>query len=628
MEDRAVLDLPDLLRPDDVLVFNDTRVIPAQLEGRRGEASIGATLHKRHDLRAWWAFVRNARRVRVGDTVEFGGGVEAVCEEKGSDGALLLRFGGEEPVELLLTPRRDHAAAALHRVASGRSMRPMRRTIRPCSRRARARSPRPTASLHFTPRLLAALDAAGIARETLTLHVGAGTFLPVKADDTADHRMHAEWGRIDAATAERLNAARAAGGRIIAVGTTVLRLLESAAGEDGLIRPFEGDTAIFITPGYRFKAVDGLMTNFHLPRSTLFMLVSALMGLETMQARLRPRDRERVPLLQLWRFEPAAAAGSRLGRSTPSTIVAARCAPPALARAPATSRQRACIASSSDHPPDLRCEHSRPPQARQFFAQPVMPHPRQVAGLVEADRAHQQRHSAGERVEHRVAAAMGDDQRGMLHHRTIGQEGGGVMDVEACRLRLAQPAAMRQHQRGPGFAAGLGQRAPQLEVAAEQGAHAGEHQRLVRLGKGKRLVGQLLGTAQGTDRDEGEGPWARQVQFRHHLRDLHRAEAVLQAGDGPDPEAFGPTGNHLVLPAAERICDAPRAPVLAVGLRLVGPVEEGQGNARCRVDRDRAGQPDEGQAKRLGEEKAGRLHLVADDGLGPERLQPVAPAVA
>jgi S-adenosylmethionine:tRNA ribosyltransferase-isomerase len=142
----------------------------------------------------------------------------------------------------------------------------------------------PTAALHFTPELMAALDEAGVTNETLTLHVGAGTFLPVKADDTGDHAMHAEWGRIDANVAGRLNKARTAGGRIIAVGTTSLRLLESACGDDGLIRPFEGDTAIFITPGYRFKAIDGLMTNFHLPRSTLFMLVSALMGLERMQA--------------------------------------------------------------------------------------------------------------------------------------------------------------------------------------------------------------------------------------------------------------------------------------------------------------------------------------------------------
>ena len=282
LQDRTLLDLPSLLRAGDVLVFNDTKVIPAQLEGRRGEASIGATLHKRHDLRAWWAFVRNAKRVRVGDTVTFGGGVEAVCEEKGSDGALLLRFGGEEPVEVLL-----HRAGTMPLPPYIASKRPIDASdaedYQTMFAAADGAVAAPTASLHFTPRLIAALDAASIARETLTLHVGAGTFLPVKADDTAEHKMHAEWGRIDAATADRLNAARERGGRIIAVGTTVLRLIESAAGEDGRIRPFEGDTAIFITPGYHWKAVGGLMTNFHLPRSTLFMLVSALMGLDTMQ---------------------------------------------------------------------------------------------------------------------------------------------------------------------------------------------------------------------------------------------------------------------------------------------------------------------------------------------------------
>ena len=282
MEDRTVLDLPSLLGPHDVLVFNDTKVIPAQLEGRRGEAIIGATLHKRHDLRAWWAFVRNAKRVRVGDTVTFGAGVEAVCEEKGSDGALLLRFTGEEPVEVLLTQ-----AGTMPLPPYIASKRPIDEAdaedYQTMFAAAEGAVAAPTASLHFTPRLIAALDAAGIARETLTLHVGAGTFLPVKADDTAEHKMHAEWGRIDSATAERLNAARERGGRIIAVGTTVLRLIESAAADDGRILPFEGDTAIFITPGYRWKAVGGLMTNFHLPRSTLFMLVSALMGLDTMQ---------------------------------------------------------------------------------------------------------------------------------------------------------------------------------------------------------------------------------------------------------------------------------------------------------------------------------------------------------
>jgi len=282
MEDRTVLDLPSLLGPHDVLVFNDTKVIPAQLEGRRGEASIGATLHKRHDLRAWWAFVRNAKRVRVGDTVTFGAGVEAVCEEKGSDGELLLRFTGDEPVEVLLTQ-----AGTMPLPPYIASKRPIDEAdaedYQTMFAAAEGAVAAPTASLHFTPRLIAALDVAGIARETLTLHVGAGTFLPVKADDTAEHKMHAEWGRIDPATAERLNAARERGGRIIAVGTTVLRLIESAAADDGRILPFEGDTAIFITPGYRWKAVGGLMTNFHLPRSTLFMLVSALMGLDTMQ---------------------------------------------------------------------------------------------------------------------------------------------------------------------------------------------------------------------------------------------------------------------------------------------------------------------------------------------------------
>lgn len=211
-----------------------------------------------------------------------GGGVEAVCEAKGDDGGVLLRFLGDEPVELLLV--RAGTMPLPPYIASKRGIDAAdAQDYQTMFAQREGAVAAPTASLHFTPRLIAALDAAGIRRETLTLHVGAGTFLPVKAEDTADHKMHAEWGRIDAATADRLNAVRAAGGRIIAVGTTVLRLIESAAGEDGLIRPFEGDTAIFITPSYRWKAVGGLMTNFHLPKSTLFMLVSALMGLETMQ---------------------------------------------------------------------------------------------------------------------------------------------------------------------------------------------------------------------------------------------------------------------------------------------------------------------------------------------------------
>ncbi|ANC86280.1 tRNA preQ1(34) S-adenosylmethionine ribosyltransferase-isomerase QueA [Sphingomonas sp. NIC1] len=281
--DRIVRDLPAELRAGDCLVFNDTRVIPAQLEGRRGEAKIGATLHKREGPRRWRAFVRNARRLRDGDSVDFGSGVTAIATDRGEDGSLALDFAGDEPVELLLEragrmPLPPYIAAKRPTDARDADDYQTMFAAEPGAVAA------PTAALHFTPDLIAALDAAGIGHETLTLHVGAGTFLPVKADDTDDHRMHAEWGRIDAATADRLNAVRARGGRVIAVGTTSLRLIESASGEDQVIRPFEGDTAIFITPGYTFRGIDGLLTNFHLPKSTLFMLVSALMGRERMQA--------------------------------------------------------------------------------------------------------------------------------------------------------------------------------------------------------------------------------------------------------------------------------------------------------------------------------------------------------
>lgn len=283
ISDHRVLGLPDLLRPGDVLVFNDTKVIPAQLEGHRGEASIGATLHKREGPREWQAFLRNAKRVRVGDTIDFGVGVTAGVVRKSNDGSALLHFNGDQPVELLLeragrTPLPPYIASK--RPADTEDISDYQTMFA----REEGAVAAPTAALHFTPRLLEALDARAVARETLTLHVGAGTFLPVKAEDTIDHRMHAEWGRIDGPTADRLNAVRASGGRLIAVGTTSLRLLESAADERGMIRPFQGDTAIFITPGYRFGAIDGLITNFHLPRSTLFMLVSALMGLEVMRA--------------------------------------------------------------------------------------------------------------------------------------------------------------------------------------------------------------------------------------------------------------------------------------------------------------------------------------------------------
>ena len=283
MSDLVVSDLPSCLSPGDVLVFNDTKVIPAQLEGYRGNAKIGATLHKRIDLRRWQAFIRNAKRLRVGETVDFGTDVKAIAEEKLSDGSFILSFLGDEPVEILLEragtmPLPPYIASK--REIDDRDSDDYQTMFAEKDGAVAA----PTAALHFTDALIAALDDKGIARQTLTLHVGAGTFLPVKADDTDNHKMHSEWGRIDQEVADQLNAVREKGGRVIAVGTTSLRLLESATGEDGIIKPFEGDTDIFITPGCKFRAIDGLMTNFHLPKSTLFMLVSALMGIETMRS--------------------------------------------------------------------------------------------------------------------------------------------------------------------------------------------------------------------------------------------------------------------------------------------------------------------------------------------------------
>ncbi len=283
LSDMSVRDLPHLLRKGDCLIFNDTRVIPAQLQGRRGDASIGATLHKRIDLRRWQAFIRNAKRLHPGDSIDFGENVSATAETRHDDGSFTLFFEGDEPIELLLQragtmPLPPYIAGK--RPTDERDAEDYQTMFAQKDGAVAA----PTASLHFTPELLQAVEAAGIQTATLTLHVGAGTFLPVKADDTEAHRMHSEWGHIDAATAFRLNSIREAGGRLIAVGTTSLRLVESAADEHGVVHPFEGDTDIFITPGYRFKAIEGLMTNFHLPKSTLFMLVSALMGRDTMQA--------------------------------------------------------------------------------------------------------------------------------------------------------------------------------------------------------------------------------------------------------------------------------------------------------------------------------------------------------
>jgi S-adenosylmethionine:tRNA ribosyltransferase-isomerase len=283
--DLSFMDLPRCLRAGDVLVINDTRVIPAQLFAQKGNAAIGVTLHKRETANRWWSFVKNARRLKDGDHVDFGRGLisqTGIVIEKGQDGGILWQFEtadqtleaalqavGHMPLPPYIARRRGIDAADLTDY----------QTLHAAKDGAVAA---PTAGLHFTPRLWQALQDAGVGRETVTLHVGAGTFLPVKAEKVEDHQMHAEWGSIDAATAARLNAARAAGGRVIPVGTTSLRLLESAAAADGTIQPFTGDTSIFIYPGYRWKAIDGLITNFHLPKSTLFMLVSALMGKDVM----------------------------------------------------------------------------------------------------------------------------------------------------------------------------------------------------------------------------------------------------------------------------------------------------------------------------------------------------------
>jgi S-adenosylmethionine:tRNA ribosyltransferase-isomerase len=286
LSDHTVRDLPNLLEPGDVLVFNDTRVIPAQLEGRRGGARIGATLHKRIDLRRWQAFIRNGKRLKPGDMIEFTASVAATAETRHPDGSWTLAFQGTEPVEVLLE-RAGRMPLPPYIAGKRETDEADRNDYQTMFATREGAVAAPTAALHFTPELMAALAERGVAHESLTLHVGAGTFLPVKAEDTADHAMHAEWGTISPDVAARLNTARHAGRRIIAVGTTSLRLLESAADEAGHVQSFAGDTAIFITPGYRFRVIDGLMTNFHLPKSTLFMLVSALMGLDTMQSAYR-----------------------------------------------------------------------------------------------------------------------------------------------------------------------------------------------------------------------------------------------------------------------------------------------------------------------------------------------------
>jgi S-adenosylmethionine:tRNA ribosyltransferase-isomerase len=300
LKDRRVRNLPALLRPGDLLVLNDTRVIPARLVGRRGDARVEVTLHQpvqranergaslsgpvRAGNACWRAFVRPARRCRVGDLLSFGPDIEAEVLAKGEGGEITLGFGcaPEVLLERLEASGRMPLPPYIKRPPQGdaqdRSDYQTMFALRPGAVAA------PTAALHFTPRLMAALAERGVEHAFITLHVGAGTFLPVKVADTEAHRMHAEWYAVPAETAARIDAARAAGRRIVAVGTTVLRTLESVAGPDGRVRPTMGETRLFITPGYRFRLVDLLLTNFHLPRSTLFMLVAAFAGLARMQA--------------------------------------------------------------------------------------------------------------------------------------------------------------------------------------------------------------------------------------------------------------------------------------------------------------------------------------------------------
>jgi S-adenosylmethionine:tRNA ribosyltransferase-isomerase len=295
--DYLVSDLPDLLRVGDMLVFNDTRVIPARLSGVRDRngltVPVQATLLQRPSPARWTALMKPGKRLRVGDRVRFGATRDSACvletldatvEAKGEDGAITLFFDlagtslDEAVMRLGMMPLPPYIAAL--RAEDERD----RTDYQTVYARADGSVAAPTAGLHFTPELLERLEAKGVGRAFVTLHVGAGTFLPVKTDDVADHKMHAEIGEISVETAQAINKTRTAGGRIVCVGTTSLRLLESATTDDGVVKPFAGETAVFITPGYRFKATDGLMTNFHLPKSTLLMLVSAFAGLETARA--------------------------------------------------------------------------------------------------------------------------------------------------------------------------------------------------------------------------------------------------------------------------------------------------------------------------------------------------------
>ena len=283
--DRIMRDLPDVLQPGDLLIANNTKVIPARLDGLRDAVKIEATLHMRTADDEWLAFAKPGKRLKVGQRVDFAEGFFAEVAEKLEGGDIRFRFncGGAELFERLEEHGRMPLPPYIERREQG-ELKTDRADYQTVFAKEEGAVAAPTAGLHFTDRMFEALKERGIGFETVTLHVGAGTFLPVKVDDTEDHKMHSEWGTITQETVELINATRAAGGRIVAVGTTSLRLLESAAVAPGVIEPFTGETDIFITPGYQFKMVDLLMTNFHLPRSTLFMLVSAFAGRERMLA--------------------------------------------------------------------------------------------------------------------------------------------------------------------------------------------------------------------------------------------------------------------------------------------------------------------------------------------------------
>jgi S-adenosylmethionine:tRNA ribosyltransferase-isomerase len=280
LRDETIAGLPELLRAGDLLVVNDTRVIPARLFGRRGEVAVEVLLHRQQTPDTWEALSRPAKRLKPGQTIEFEGGLAAEVLAK-TEGIVTLRFNHAGPVLMTALSAVGHMPLPpyLRRGDDAQDCRDYQTAYAARDGAVAA----PTAGLHFTPALLKALEDAGIGRVAVTLHVGAGTFLPVSADNTEDHVMHAEWGEISAETVAVIQAARAAGGRVVAVGTTSLRILETAA-TDGVLKPFAGDTRIFITPGYRFKAVDLLLTNFHLPRSTLYMLVCAFAGIDRMRA--------------------------------------------------------------------------------------------------------------------------------------------------------------------------------------------------------------------------------------------------------------------------------------------------------------------------------------------------------